>query len=101
MRLAFIHCPAGDTSHRPEGRLERRMVCRISLPRHSGQIAKISCVAWPSGAAPSRQWMRRRQRDDMVILAPIREQHRRSPQSCARPRMTEELQDPGLQDPGL
>lgn len=39
------------------------------------------------------QW----QRDDMVILAHIREQHRLSLQSYGRPRMTEELQELGVQ----
>lgn len=43
-----------------------------------------------------RQWMSQRQRDDMVILAQIREQHRLSLQSYARLRMTEELQELGL-----
>ena len=37
-----------------------------------------------------------RQRDDMVILAHSREQHRLSLQSYGRPRMTEELQELGL-----
>ena len=37
-----------------------------------------------------------RQRDDMVILAHIREQHRLSLQSYGRPRITEELQELGL-----
>ena len=32
--------------------------------------------------------MRQRQRDDMVLLAHIREQHRLSLQSYSRPRMT-------------
>ena len=36
--------------------------------------------------------MSQRQRDDMVILAHIREQHRLSLESYGRPRMTEELQ---------
>ncbi|WP_093741852.1 IS3 family transposase [Sulfitobacter delicatus] len=40
--------------------------------------------------------MSRRQRDDMVVLAHIREQHRLSLQSYGRPRMTEELQELGL-----
>ena len=40
--------------------------------------------------------MNQRQRDDMVILAHIREQHRLSLQSYGRPRMTEELQELGL-----
>ena len=38
----------------------------------------------------------RGQRDDMVILAHIRDQHRLSLQSYGRPRMTEELQELGL-----
>jgi transposase InsO family protein len=40
--------------------------------------------------------MSQQQRDDMVILAHIREQHRLSLQSYGRPRMTEELQELGL-----
>ena len=40
--------------------------------------------------------MSQRQRDDMVILADIREQHRLSMQSYGRPRITEELQELGL-----
>ena len=36
------------------------------------------------------------QRDDMVLLAHIREQHKLSLGSYGRPRMTEELQDLGL-----
>ena len=40
--------------------------------------------------------MSQRQRDDMVILAHIREQHRLSLQSYGRPRMTEQLQDLGV-----
>jgi len=47
-----------------------------------------------------RAWRTRpisqRQRDDMVISAHIREQHRLSLQSYARPRMTEELQELGV-----
>ena len=34
-----------------------------------------------------------RQRRDMVLLAHIRDQHRSSPGSCGRPRMTEELNE--------
>ena len=40
--------------------------------------------------------MSQRQRDDMVLLAHIREQHRLSLQCYGRPRMTEELQELGL-----
>ena len=39
--------------------------------------------------------MSQRQRDDMVLLAHIREQHRLSLQSYGRPRITEELQELG------
>jgi putative transposase len=41
--------------------------------------------------------MCQRQRDDMVILAHIRDQHRLSLQSYGRPRMTEELQELGFE----
>ena len=41
--------------------------------------------------------MCQRQRDDMVILAHIRDQHRLSLQSYGCPRMTEELQELGLE----
>jgi putative transposase len=40
--------------------------------------------------------MSQRQRDDMVLLAHICEQHRLSLQSYGHPRMTEELQELGL-----
>ena len=40
--------------------------------------------------------MNQRQRDDVVILAHIHEQHRLSLQSYGWPRMTEELQELGL-----
>ena len=40
--------------------------------------------------------MSERQRDDMVILAHIREQHRLSLQSYGRPRMTDEMQELGV-----
>ena len=40
--------------------------------------------------------MSQRQRDDMVILAHIREQHRLSLEIYGRPRMTEELQELGV-----
>ena len=40
--------------------------------------------------------MSQRQRGDMVILAHIREQHRLSLESYGRPRMTEELQELGV-----
>ena len=40
--------------------------------------------------------MSQRQRDDMVILAHIREQHRLSLESYGRPRMNEQLQELGV-----
>lgn len=59
-------------------------LCRIM------QVTSRGFRAWRSRP------MRRRQRDDMVILVHVREQHRLSLQSYGRPRMTEELQDLGL-----
>jgi len=59
-------------------------LCRIM------QVTSRGFRAWRS------QPMSRRQRDDMVILAHVREQHRLSLQSYGRPRMTEELQELGL-----
>ena len=40
--------------------------------------------------------MSKRQRDDMMILAHIREQHRLSLEGYRRPRMTKELQELGV-----
>ena len=59
-------------------------LCRIM------QVTSRGFRAWRSRP------MNQRQRDDMVILAHIREQHRLSLQSYGRPRMTEELQELGL-----
>ena len=59
-------------------------LCRIM------QVTSRGFRAWRSRP------MSRRQRDDMVILAHVREQHRLSLQSYGRPRMTEELQELGL-----
>lgn len=59
------------------------------MPRYAGYITWIR--AWR--VRPMCQ----RQRDDMVILAHIRDQHRLSLQSYGRPRMTEELQELGLE----
>ena len=64
------------------------MARRISVPGHAGYITGFR--AWK--VRPMSQ----RQRDDMVILAHIREQHRLSLQSYGRPRMTEELQELGV-----
>jgi putative transposase len=54
------------------------------------QVTSRGFRAWK--ARPISQ----RQRDDMVLIAHIREQHRLSLQSYGRPRMTEELRDRGL-----
>ncbi|QCO54542.1 IS3 family transposase [Pseudorhodobacter turbinis] len=62
-----------------------KFLCRIM------QVTSRGFRAWRSRP------MSRRQRDDMVILAHIREQHRLSLQTYGRPRMTEELQELGLQ----
>ena len=43
-----------------------------------------------------RRPARRRQRTDMVVLAPIKEQSRLSYGSYGRPRMTEELKEVGV-----
>lgn len=59
-------------------------LCRIM------QVTSRGFRAWRSRP------MSRRQRDDMVILAHVREQHRLSLQSYGRPHMTEELQELGL-----
>ena len=59
-------------------------LCRIM------QVTSRGFRAWRSRP------MNQRQRDDMVILAHIREQHRLSLESYGRPRMTEELQELGL-----
>ena len=59
-------------------------LCRIM------QVTSRGFRAWRSRP------MSHRQRDDMVILAHVREQHRLSLQSYGRPRMTEELQELGL-----
>ena len=60
----------------------------------------FSAASCRSHRGGGRAWrsrpMSRRQRDDMVILAHVREQHRLSLQSYGRPRMTEELQELGL-----
>ena len=59
-------------------------LCRIM------QVTSRGVRAWRSRP------MRRRQRDDMVILAHVREEHRPSLQSYGRPRRIEELQQSGL-----
>ena len=57
---------------------------------HIMQATSRGFLAWRSRPMSCRQ------RDDMVILAYVREQLRLSLQSYGRPRMTEELQELGL-----
>ena len=54
------------------------------------QVTSRGFRAWRDGP------MSQRQRDDMVLLAHVREQHRLSLQSYGRPRVTEELPELGL-----
>ena len=58
------------------------------------------CKVLEVSARGYRAWrtrpMSQRQRDDMVLLAHIREQHTRSLHSYGRPRMTEELRELGF-----
>ncbi|WP_136057632.1 IS3 family transposase, partial [Candidatus Halocynthiibacter alkanivorans] len=54
------------------------------------QVTSRGFRAWKSRSISQRQ------RDDMVLLAHIRDQHRLSLQSYGRPRMTHELQELGL-----
>ena len=76
MRFAFIEVWKEDWSV--------ELLCRVM------QVSPRGFRAWR--VRPMSQ----RQRDDMVILAHIREQHRPSLQSYGRPRMTEELQELGV-----
>ena len=76
MRFAFIDAWKDEWSV--------EVLCRIM------QVTSRGFCAWR--VRPMRQ----RQRDDMVLLAHIREPHRLSLQSCGRPRMSEELQELGL-----
>ena len=66
------------------GSLTRHHLCRLTGVTDRGPRA------WKQ-RSPSH-----RQRRDMVLLAPIRDQHRLSPGSYGRPRMTEELNELGL-----
>ena len=66
------------------GNLPRSRLCRLM------GVTERGFRAWKQ-RPPSQ-----RQRRDMVILAHIREQHRRSLGSYGRPRMTEELNELGL-----
>ena len=77
MRFAFVE------KHRKSIPTER--LCRIV------DVSPRSYRAWRGRPAS------RRQREDMVLLAHIREQHRLSLNSYGRPRMTEELKEIGLE----
>ena len=76
MRFAFVE------KHRKSIPTER--LCRIV------DVTPRGYRAWRVRPAS------RRQREDMVLLAHIREQHRLSLNSYGRPRMTEELKEIGL-----
>ena len=60
----------------------------MALSCAPGYITRLSCLAVPPDEP--------RQREDMVILAHIREQHGLALGSYGRPRMTEELKELGL-----
>ena len=76
MRFDFIHLY--------KGALPQEHLCKLLnvIPR--------GYRAWRDRPASPRQ------REDMVLLAHIREQHRLSLNSYGRPRMTEELKELGL-----
>jgi transposase InsO family protein len=76
MRFAFVD------EHRHHVPVER--LCRIM------DVTSRGYRAWRSRPISQRQ------RDDLVLLAHIREQHRLSLGSYGRPRMTEELKELGL-----
>lgn len=67
------------------GTLSRSHLCRMM------DVTDRGLPAW------RRRPLSHRQRRDMVILAHIRDQHRLSLGSYGRPRMTEELNELGLQ----
>ena len=77
MRFAFID--------QYDGKLSQRQLCGLLAVTDRGYRS------WRSRPISQRQ------RDDMVILAHIREQHRLFFGSYGRPRMTEELQELGLE----
>ena len=71
------------------------------IKRHQNAVpATRLCQIMDVSSRGFRAWRSRpaclRQREDMVLLAHIREQHRLSLQSYGRPRMTEELKEIGL-----
>ena len=76
MRFAFID--------RMKKAFPIELLCRVM------RVTSRGLRAWRSRPISQRQ------RDDMVLLAHIREQHRLSLGSYGRPRMTEELKEIGL-----
>jgi putative transposase len=67
---------------------------RKTFPIH--RMCKVLRITSRGYRAWRRRPMSQRQRDDMVLLAHIREQHKLSLYSYGRPRMTEELQELGF-----
>ena len=67
---------------------------RLVLP--SERLCQIMNVSSRGYRAYRSRPISQRQREDMVLLAHIREQHHLSLKSYGRPRMTEELQEIGL-----
>ncbi len=71
------------------------------IDQYQGVLTQVElCALLEVSDRAYRAWrarpISRRQRDDMVILAHIREHHRLSMESYGRPRMTEELKDEGI-----
>ena len=62
----------------------------------AGRLCQIMNVSPRGYRAYRTRPISQRQREDMVLLAHIREQHRLNLQSYGRPRMTEELKEIGL-----
>ena len=73
-----------DFISRYQGSLPQEHLCKLL------NVTSRGYRAWRNRPASPRQ------REDMVLLAHIREQHRLSLQSYGRPRMTEELKELGL-----
>ena len=82
-----------STSGKKNGQLS---FCAALCGSHHVVFARGAFPPLGDARIACRQWMSQRQRDDMVILAHIREQHRLSLQSYGRPLMTEELKELGL-----
>ena len=71
------------------------------IDQYQGVLTQVElCALLEVSDRGYRAWLARpisrRQRDDMVILAHIREHHRLSMESYGRPRMTEELKNEGI-----